>query len=95
MAQTCVIALTDRFLLHLVPGNDQRKLKSATKLEADCLVYDLEDSVPFSRKGSARSLVFDALEVGNKRGCKSIIDTGAGTREVVDGEYIGVGRLDQ
>ncbi|KAI8056558.1 Pyruvate/Phosphoenolpyruvate kinase-like domain-containing protein [Syncephalis plumigaleata] len=56
-----------RRALFYVPGSDQRKLKSATKLEADCIVYDLEDSVPFARKGAARSMVFDALEASGDR----------------------------
>ncbi|KAJ3353695.1 hypothetical protein GGF32_002897 [Allomyces javanicus] len=45
-----------------VPGSDERKLAKAPKLNADSLVYDLEDGVPFDKKGKARSLVYDALE---------------------------------
>lgn len=30
-------------------------------MTADCLVYDLEDSVSFNRKGTARKMVFEAL----------------------------------
>lgn len=55
------------FLLSLVPGSDERKLKSSLSLGADCLVYDLEDGVAFSRKNIAREMVFDALEASEHR----------------------------
>lgn len=47
-----------------VPGSDERKIKSSLQLSPDCLVYDLEDSVPVNRKGEARQQVFRVLEVG-------------------------------
>ncbi|KAI9179788.1 hypothetical protein H9P43_005118 [Blastocladiella emersonii ATCC 22665] len=45
-----------------VPGSDERKMAKARTLPADSIVFDLEDGVPMDRKGSARQLVFDALE---------------------------------
>ncbi|ORZ41351.1 Pyruvate/Phosphoenolpyruvate kinase-like domain-containing protein [Catenaria anguillulae PL171] len=45
-----------------VPGSDERKMAKAKTLGADSIVFDLEDGVPMDRKGSARQLVFDALE---------------------------------
>jgi citrate lyase subunit beta-like protein len=46
----------------LVPGSEERKIRSSFSLKADCLVYDLEDSVALGRKGAARSQVYDALQ---------------------------------
>ncbi|KAJ3041494.1 hypothetical protein HDV00_009290 [Rhizophlyctis rosea] len=51
-----------RRAIFYVPGSDERKLRSSTKRVVDTVVFDLEDSVPFNRKGAARQLVFDALE---------------------------------
>ncbi|ORX82894.1 beta subunit of citrate lyase [Basidiobolus meristosporus CBS 931.73] len=50
-----------------VPGSDERKLKKSLGLAADCLVYDLEDSVSLNRKGTARELVLDTLEASEHR----------------------------
>ena len=50
-------------IFHTVPGGEERKIKSSLKLKADCIVYDLEDGVAFNRKGVAREMVFDTLEV--------------------------------
>jgi len=33
-----------------MPGNDERKVKKATGLDADCVVLDCEDAVALSRK---------------------------------------------
>lgn len=33
-----------------MPGNDERKVKKATKLDADCVVLDCEDAVAWSKK---------------------------------------------
>lgn len=51
----------------IVPGSDERKLKSSLSLAADCLVYDLEDGVAHNRKNIAREMVFDALEASEHR----------------------------
>jgi hypothetical protein len=53
--------------MSIVPGSDERKLKSSLSLGADCLVYDLEDGVAFNRKNIAREMVFDALEASEHR----------------------------
>lgn len=47
----------------IVPGSEERKIKSSLKSSADSIVYDLEDSVAFNRKGIAREMVFNTLEV--------------------------------
>jgi citrate lyase subunit beta/citryl-CoA lyase len=46
-----------------VPGSDERKLAKASSLHADTIVLDLEDGVAPDRKGAARDMVYDALEV--------------------------------
>ncbi|KAI9292102.1 beta subunit of citrate lyase [Neoconidiobolus thromboides FSU 785] len=50
-----------RRALFYVPGSDPRKLTSSMKLTADCLTYDLEDSVPFQSKDLARNQVLATL----------------------------------
>ena len=44
-----------------VPGNRQGMLEKAATFAADCLVLDLEDSVPAAEKESARALVRDSI----------------------------------
>ncbi|KAI8576677.1 hypothetical protein K450DRAFT_255628 [Umbelopsis ramanniana AG] len=51
-----------RRALFYVPGSDERKLHKSISVAADCIVYDLEDSVAASKKGSARQMIMDALE---------------------------------
>lgn len=46
-----------------VPGNRQRMLQKAAGFEADCLVLDLEDSVPAAEKENARLLVAPAIPI--------------------------------
>ena len=48
--------------LIFVPGNNERFLKKAKKLNADIICFDLEDSVPDAQKATARKMVRDALE---------------------------------
>lgn len=45
-----------------VPGSSQRFLDKSRGLAADCIAYDLEDSVTPSRKAEARTLVRKALD---------------------------------
>lgn len=59
--------LIKKKLMTIVPGSDERKLKSSLSLAADCLVYDLEDGVAHNRKNIAREMVFDALEASEHR----------------------------
>lgn len=47
----------------IVPGSDERKIHKSISVGADCVVYDLEDSVSSNKKGTARHMVIDALEV--------------------------------
>lgn len=59
--------LIKKLPMTIVPGSDERKLKSSLSLAADCLVYDLEDGVAHNRKNIAREMVFDALEASEHR----------------------------
>ncbi|KAJ1911493.1 hypothetical protein IWQ60_010112, partial [Tieghemiomyces parasiticus] len=52
-----------RALLY-VPGSEEKMIAKSLSVTADCVVYDLEDSVAANRKGTARSMVFDALKLG-------------------------------
>ncbi|KAG0165809.1 hypothetical protein DFQ28_003299 [Apophysomyces sp. BC1034] len=45
-----------------VPGSDERKIHKSISVGADCIVYDLEDSVALNKKGTARHMIIDALE---------------------------------
>jgi citrate lyase subunit beta/citryl-CoA lyase len=49
-----------------VPGNHQRRLEKAKELQADVIIYDLEDAVPLQEKEKARDMVTHALR--NNRG---------------------------
>lgn len=48
--------------MFFVPGNDPGKIVKAEIYRADCIIYDLEDSVAIAEKDSARILVRRALE---------------------------------
>lgn len=54
--------LRPRRALFNIPGSDEKKLRKASVIVADSVVYDLEDGVPMNQKGAARSLVLSALE---------------------------------
>ncbi|RKP37785.1 Pyruvate/Phosphoenolpyruvate kinase-like domain-containing protein [Dimargaris cristalligena] len=51
-----------------LPGSEESKIKKSLTSPADCIVYDLEDSVAPNRKGAARELVFDALKLKSETG---------------------------
>ncbi|KAI8099536.1 Pyruvate/Phosphoenolpyruvate kinase-like domain-containing protein [Halteromyces radiatus] len=51
-----------RRALFYVPGSDERKIHKSISIGADCVVYDLEDSVSANKKGIARQQTIDALE---------------------------------
>ena len=52
-------------IYNIVPGSDERKIYKSISVGADCIVYDLEDSVSLNKKGTARHMVIDALEVSH------------------------------
>ncbi len=45
-----------------VPGNVEAKIDEALKCAADCIVLDLEDTVPLTEKGKARAMVAQTLQ---------------------------------
>lgn len=55
--------MTLRRSLLFVPGNNERMLRKAISddLQCDCVIFDLEDSVPLEEKGNARKLIHNVL----------------------------------
>jgi citrate lyase subunit beta/citryl-CoA lyase len=47
-----------------MPGSNERALEKAKTLEADCLIFDLEDAVAVSAKSIARNLTCQYLSAG-------------------------------
>jgi citrate lyase subunit beta/citryl-CoA lyase len=45
-----------------VPGNNYRAILKTERINADALIFDLEDAVPFEEKETARIFVRDALK---------------------------------
>lgn len=45
-----------------VPGYDEHRIAKAYRTKADCIVLDLEDAVPASRRSEARSVVAGLLD---------------------------------
>ena len=45
-----------------VPGSEEKKLNKSVTVQADCVVFDLEDGVAANRKDLARKMVIDALD---------------------------------
>ncbi|TPX69297.1 hypothetical protein SpCBS45565_g02544 [Spizellomyces sp. 'palustris'] len=65
LKETLILFITLTLYWRILPWKspcDERKLNSSRKVTADSIIYDLEDSVPVNRKGTARQLVFQALE---------------------------------
>lgn len=53
-----------------MPGSSQRFIDKSRTLSADCIAYDLEDSVTPGRKAEARALVRKALDQESPSGIK-------------------------
>ncbi|QRG69034.1 HpcH/HpaI aldolase/citrate lyase family protein [Brevibacillus choshinensis] len=51
-----------------VPGSDRNKLEKVDRLQADAVIYDLEDAVAFGEKDIARQLVHEVLQAGRAAG---------------------------
>ncbi|KXJ27828.1 citramalyl-CoA lyase, mitochondrial [Exaiptasia diaphana] len=67
-----------------MPGNDERKVKKATKLDADCVVLDCEDAVAWSKKQEARNIIcslLGELEFGHSEVCVRINSVSSGLAE--------------
>ncbi|KAL9933753.1 hypothetical protein V8E36_007411 [Tilletia maclaganii] len=56
-----------RSLLY-VPGSSEKMIKSSQKTDADCIIFDLEDSVAPHRKGAARETVLHGLNAAPSTG---------------------------
>jgi citrate lyase subunit beta / citryl-CoA lyase len=71
--------------LLFAPGNDDRKLQHALESDADCIVADLEDSVPPQEKERARESIRRAFGQLGRDGLRSIR---VNDRESVDLAFI-------
>ncbi|OAX80833.1 hypothetical protein ACJ72_04824 [Emergomyces africanus] len=58
-----------RALLY-VPGSSQRMLEKSRSLVADCIAYDLEDSVTPHKKAEARTLIRNIIDQPMPSGIK-------------------------
>lgn len=59
---------TSRSLI-FIPGNNQRFLEKSKTIDSDIICFDLEDSVPFEEKETARSLVGKTInDIGKSDG---------------------------
>lgn len=47
-----------------MPGSNPRALEKARQLDADCLVFDLEDAVAPDAKAGAREIIINAIQQG-------------------------------
>jgi hypothetical protein len=56
-----------------VPGHKPAWIDKALAAGADCLVLDLEDSVPTQEKASARKLVRDSLALAGRGGAEVLV----------------------
>jgi citrate lyase subunit beta/citryl-CoA lyase len=64
-----------------VPANEEKKIRKSVSLEADSIIFDLEDSVPDGAKGGARDLLsnlLNELDWGARELCVRINKTGEG-----------------
>lgn len=51
-----------------VPGSSDKMIKKSQESEADCIIFDLEDSVATHRKGAARESVLHGLNAAPRPG---------------------------
>jgi citrate lyase subunit beta/citryl-CoA lyase len=63
--------------LLFVPGNKAAWMEKAPQYGADALIFDLEDSVPYGDKDTARTLVRQAVEQLSARGQKLFVRVNA------------------
>ncbi len=61
-----------------VPGNIPRKIAEALECQADCIVLDLEDTVPMANKPEARELA--VRTIGHALAAR---ETDRGTRQLL------------
>ncbi|MCG2635059.1 MAG: CoA ester lyase, partial [Gammaproteobacteria bacterium] len=56
-----------------VPGDNDRALQRATQVAADCLIFDLEDTVLPDAKDAARARITEVLKTDQYRGFERIV----------------------
>lgn len=80
--------------LLFVPGNRTKMIEKARGVEADALIFDLEDAVPPAEKPTARQMVRDAIDSGNYRRFKTFVRVNALTTGLLPGDLDAVVRPD-
>ena len=71
-----------------VPGNQPKKILKAGTYSPDCIILDLEDSVPLSEKDNARIIVRNALCIADFNGAERMVRINPGTKGLTDLKYI-------
>lgn len=75
-----------RRALFYVPGSDERKIHKSISVDADCIAYDLEDSVSSNKKGAARHMVIDALEASEHGKAEKAVRINAVGSGIISGQ---------
>ncbi len=66
-----------------VPGNRAKMIEKAKGVEADALIFDLEDAVPPAEKPTARRMVREAIDSGDYRRFKIFVRVNALTTNLL------------
>ena len=56
-----------------MPGSNSRALEKARTIDADCLIFDLEDAVGPNEKVTARQQIAEAVEAGGYEGREVVV----------------------
>ncbi len=69
--------------LLFVPGNRSKMIEKAKGVDADALIFDLEDAVPPAEKPTARGMVREAIDSGEYRRFKVFVRVNALTTKLL------------
>ncbi len=69
--------------LLFVPGNRTKMIEKAKGVDADALIFDLEDAVPPAEKATARRMVREAIDSGDYRRFKVFVRVNALTTNLL------------
>ena len=71
-----------------VPGNQPKKILNAGTYSPDCIILDLEDSVPPNEKDKARIIIRNALRMADFQGAERMVRINSGEDGFTDLEFI-------
>ena len=71
-----------------VPGNQPKKILKAGTYSPDCIILDLEDSVPQKEKDNARIIVRNALRMVDFNGAEKMVRINSNNTGMIDLEFI-------